>query len=83
MASLHIEHIRPRKHGGSDQESNLCLACIDCNLHKGTNLADIDPETQTVTKLFHPRRQKWEDHFAWEEILSSAKPPLDARPSGC
>lgn len=68
LAALHIEHIRPRKHGGSDIESNLCLACIDCNLHKGPNLTGIDPATDTVTELFHPRLQRWEGHFAWAGI---------------
>lgn len=68
LAALHIEHIRPRKHGGSDDESNLCLACIDCNLHKGPNLTGIDPATGTVTELFHPRRQDWNEHFAWNGI---------------
>ncbi len=68
LAALHIEHIRPRKHGGSDDESNLGLACIDCNLHKGPNLTGIDPLTGAVTGLFHPREQRWEDHFAFEGI---------------
>jgi 5-methylcytosine-specific restriction endonuclease McrA len=68
LAALHIEHIRPRKHGGSDHESNLCLACIDCNLRKGPNLTGIDPLTGAVTALFHPRQQRWDDHFAWEGI---------------
>ena len=68
LAALHIEHIRPRKHGGSDDESNLGLACIDCNLHKGPNLTGIDPLTGAVTELFHPRQQRWEDHFAFEGI---------------
>ena len=68
LAAQHIEHIRPRKHGGSDDESNLCLACIDCNLHKGPNLTGIDPLTGVVTELFHPRRQRWEDHFALDRI---------------
>ena len=26
LAALHIEHIRPLKHGGSEDDSNLCLA---------------------------------------------------------
>ena len=60
LAALHIEHIRPRKHGGSDDESNLCLACIDCNLHKGSNLTGIDSLSGVVTELLHPRRQRWE-----------------------
>ena len=68
LAALHLELIRPRKHGGSDDESNLGLACIDCNLHKGPNLTGIDPLTGAVTGLFHPRQQRWEDHFAFEGI---------------
>ena len=47
---------------------NLALACIDCNLHKGTNLTGIDPQTNEVTELFHPRRQNWDDHFEWRGI---------------
>lgn len=69
LASLHIEHIRPKKHGGTDRDENLCLACIDCNLHKGSNLTGIDPATGAVTELFHPRQQCWEDHFDWEGIF--------------
>ena len=30
---LHIEHVRPRKHGGGDGADNLALACMFCNLH--------------------------------------------------
>lgn len=68
LAVLHVEHIIPRKHGGSDDLSNLALACIDCNLHKGANLAGLDPETGVLTELFHPRQHRWEDHFAWKGI---------------
>jgi 5-methylcytosine-specific restriction endonuclease McrA len=65
LAALHIEHIRPIKHGGTDDLENLCLACIDCNLHKGTNLTGIDPETDEITPLFHPRKDNWDEHFGW------------------
>jgi hypothetical protein len=68
LASLHVEHIRPKKHGGTDDETNLCLACIDCNLHKGPNLTGIDSETGAVTVLFHPRLHVWEEHFEWRDI---------------
>ena len=27
--------------------------------------AGIDPDTQALTRLFHPRRDRWEDHFSW------------------
>ena len=68
LAALHVEHIVPKVHGGSDGLDNLALACVDCNLHNGPNLTGIDPETDLVVELFHPRRQHWDDHFAWRGI---------------
>jgi hypothetical protein len=60
---FHIERIIARQHGGSDELGNLALACHLCNAHKGPNLAGIDPDTGEMTPLFHPRRDRWEDHF--------------------
>lgn len=34
----HIDHIVPLSRGGSDDISNLCIACVSCNLQKGTKL---------------------------------------------
>ncbi len=68
LATLHVEHVVPRKHGGSDDPENLALACIDCNLHKGTNLTGIDPETKSIIVLFNPRQDVWSDHFEWQGI---------------
>lgn len=75
LAGLHIEHVIPRKHGGTDDVVNLALACIDCNLHKGPNLTGIDPETQEITVLFHPRQDVWTDHFEWQGIQIVGKTP--------
>jgi 5-methylcytosine-specific restriction endonuclease McrA len=60
---FHVEHVMPRQHGGSDNAENLALACPDCNLLKGPNLTGVDPTTQRVVRLFHPRRDKWAEHF--------------------
>jgi hypothetical protein len=68
LASLQLEHIRPRKHNGTDDLDNLALACIDCNLHKGTNVAGYDSQTGTLTELFNPRRQVWSEHFEWRGL---------------
>jgi 5-methylcytosine-specific restriction endonuclease McrA len=65
----HVEHIIARQHGGSDDADNLALACHRCNLHKGPNLPGIDPWTVQVAQLFHPRRDRWSDHFAVEAAL--------------
>lgn len=61
-----IEHIVAVQHGGGDEEDNLALACSHCNLHKGPNLSGIDPETGVVEPLFHPRRQRWVEHFTFQ-----------------
>jgi hypothetical protein len=39
------------------------LACQSCNLHKGTNLATIDPESNEMIRVFNPRTDIWEEHF--------------------
>ena len=59
----HVEHIIARQHGGADAPDNLALACNHCNLVKGPNLASIDPDTGQLTGLFHPRTQRWAEHF--------------------
>ena len=63
-----IEHIIARQHGGSDAIENLALACHRCNLHKGPNLTGIDPMTGAVEVLFHPRRDRWADHFMYRGV---------------
>jgi hypothetical protein len=58
-----VDHIYAEKHGGSTTEHNLCLCCVICNRHKGSDLASLDPLTGEITPLFHPRRDRWADHF--------------------
>jgi hypothetical protein len=36
------------------------------NNHKGPNIAGLDPRTEKLTPLFHPRRHKWDRHFRWD-----------------
>lgn len=63
LVAFHVEHIVARQHGGDDSPGNLALACQRCNLRKGTNLTGRDPETNQVTRLFHPRQDRWDEHF--------------------
>src|SRR5436190_24342012 len=64
-----IDHIIARQHGGPTVLSNLALSCLHCNSHKGPNIAGLDPVTKKLTKLFNPRRHKWERHFRWQGPL--------------
>jgi len=63
---FHLEHIIARQHGGDDSPENLALACHRCNLCKGPNLTGLDPETGELTRLFHPRRDRWKTHFEFQ-----------------
>ena len=73
---FHIEHIIARQHSGTNDASNLALACPECNLHKGTNLTSVDPDSGQVTPLFHPRQDRWSDHFARVEAEIIGKTPV-------
>ncbi len=35
IANFNIDHIKPVNAGGTDEDSNLVLACRSCNLYKG------------------------------------------------
>jgi hypothetical protein len=58
-----VDHVYAEKHGGQTTEDNLCLCCAICNRHKGSDLASLDPQTGEITALFHPRKDRWTDHF--------------------
>lgn len=60
-----IDHIIGKQHEGPATLGNLALACYHCNLHKGPNIAGKDRATRRMTRLFHPRRDRWQDHFRW------------------
>lgn len=55
MARLEVEHIIPLALGGTDDESNLWLACPICNGHKSDKIAAVDPDSGEVQRLFNPR----------------------------
>lgn len=61
-----IDHIVARQHGGSTTLDNLALSCLHDNTHEGPNIAGIDPLTRRITRLFNPRRDRWERHFEWD-----------------
>lgn len=73
LSRFQIEHVIPRKHGGSDDLNNLALSCDRCNLHKGPNLSGIDPANGEIVALFNPREQTWEDHFQFDGALVSGR----------
>ena len=65
MHGLELEHLFPRSLGGLTVEDNLWLACSACNQYKGVRTAGEDPKSGRLVRLFNPRHQAWNSHFAW------------------
>lgn len=68
--SFSVEHIQPQSQSGKTTLDNLALACQGCNAHKYTKIDGYDPATGEVVPLYHPRQQKWSDHFSWSNDFS-------------
>lgn len=46
------------------------LAYQGCNNHKYAKTEAPDPASGAPAPLFHPRRQRWRDHFAWDSTCT-------------
>lgn len=68
-APFHVDHIIPQKHDGTDDFDNLCFSCFKCNAHKSHDLTGFDPQTGEIARIFHPRKQQWEDHFELDDDM--------------
>lgn len=68
-----IDHIYAEKHGGETQVDNLCLACSECNRFKSSDICSLDPLTNAIVALYHPRADQWKDHF---RVLDGIIEPL-------
>ncbi len=65
---FHVDHAVPAKAGGQTVAENLALACVSCSLRKAARETAVDPESGGNVTLFNPRRDAWQDHFAWEGV---------------
>ncbi len=62
-----VEHIIARSQSGETTMDNLALACQGCNNHKYNKTEGRDPVNSDVVSLYHPRQQRWSEHFAWND----------------
>ncbi|MDX2078185.1 MAG: HNH endonuclease signature motif containing protein [bacterium] len=68
ITTLEVDHILPVSLDGKTAPENLCASCAGCNRYKKREIEAIDPQTQTIQRLFNPRQQVWHDHFRWDEM---------------
>jgi 5-methylcytosine-specific restriction endonuclease McrA len=62
---LSLDHIIPESRGGLTRLSNLALCCYGCQHQKLAFQTGLDPLSHSRTRLFNPRRQRWDRHFHW------------------
>jgi hypothetical protein len=70
-----VDHIIAGVHHGSSTFDNCAWSCFDCNVFKGPNLAGVNSNTGEVTRLYHPRRDQWQEHFEWQGPILVGKTP--------
>jgi HNH endonuclease len=64
---FHYEHIIPISLSGETILENLARSCGLCNNNKRDKISHIDPLSQQVVRLYHPRQDIWTDHFQWSD----------------
>src|SRR5439155_9118383 len=68
--SFSMDHILASILGGPTTEENLANSCQGCNNRKHAKTVGRDPASDNEVPLFHPRQQRWRDHFAWRESFT-------------
>lgn len=61
--TFQVDHVISRKQGGRTTSANLALACLRCNVAKGTDPAAYIGRPRRLVCLYHPRTDHWSDHF--------------------
>jgi hypothetical protein len=77
--SFDVEHILPVSRGGTTTLDNLAYACSGCNGHKSNKVMVSDPLDGVTVPLYHPRQQRWQEHFGWDESYTQV---IGLTPSG-
>ena len=65
LGHFHVDHIQPRKFGGSDDVDNLAYACPLCNENKLVTTEGRNSVTGGTVSLFNPSTNNWNSLFIW------------------
>ena len=67
-----FDRIIAQFHDGPTVAENLAHACFHCNNFIGPNVAGVDPATDEIIRLFHPRRDGRAELFGQNQTARSA-----------
>lgn len=66
-ANLNVDHIVPKKHGGSDDPSNRVTACRACNLYKGSHQVTSIEEAKEFVATKRKQAEAWFKKYVTKE----------------
>ena len=67
------DHVIPVALGGETNFLNLAYSCGSCNSYKNQKIVGFDDVSKVKVALFHPRIQKWSEHFEWSDDFKQIK----------
>jgi 5-methylcytosine-specific restriction endonuclease McrA len=70
-ANFAVDHIKPRKFGGTDHPDNLALACHSCNLYKGAIDCDSIDKAKEVIRQKKRQAQNWYERFVLKRATTA------------
>jgi 5-methylcytosine-specific restriction endonuclease McrA len=70
-ANFAIDHIKPRKFGGTNHPDNLALACHSCNLYKGAIDCDSIEKAKEVIRQKKRQAQDWHERFVLKKATTA------------
>ena len=66
-ANLNIDHIQPKSRGGTNDETNLVVACRACNLYKGSTPCRSLDEAKKVVFEKRAQAERWFKKYVLKE----------------
>jgi len=70
-ANFAVDHIKPRKCGGTDDPENLALACHSCNLYKGAIRCESIEEAKEAIRKKKRQAQDWYEKFVLKRAMTT------------
>lgn len=68
------DHIIPLSKNGTNDMENLAYSCSGCNTFKHDKVEAYHSSLDKIFPLFNPRRQKWSEHFSWNNDFTQIIP---------
>jgi len=66
-ANLNIDHIQPKSHGGTNDPTNLVVACRACNLYKGSAPCRSLDEARQIVREKRAQAERWFKKYVLKE----------------